>query len=137
MLNDLGLFRAVTMAAVVATLAETAQLIMAHRDPSSVDVLSNFAGAVLGVAIASYWKIRLPALPVSKGKFLLAALLAVTILVSVWATSGEAPSPRGVISPGRLEAYWKLDESSGRFTTRRSGGGLTAGSAMSRTGSMA
>ena len=123
-LNNLGPFRAVMTAAVVAIFAETAQLIMAHRDPSIIDVLSNVAGTVLGVAIASHWNIRAPEIAVSKGKSQIAALLAVIIVVCVWTTSGEVPSPRGVTSPGRLEAYWKLAESSGRVFEDSSGHGL-------------
>jgi hypothetical protein len=34
-------------------------------------------------------------------------------------------SARGVTSPGRLEAYWKLDESSGRIAEDSSGHGIT------------
>jgi glycopeptide antibiotics resistance protein len=51
---DLGPFRAVTIAGIVAIFAETAQLFMVHRDSSIHDVLSNVVGAFLGVAIASH-----------------------------------------------------------------------------------
>jgi VanZ family protein len=122
---DLGPFRAVTTAVVVAMFAETAQLVIVHRDPSMVDVVSNVVGAILGVAIASHWKIRSPALAVSQGKSQIAALLAVMIVVGVWITSGDVPSPRGVTSPGTLEAYWKFGESSGRVVEDLSGHGLS------------
>jgi len=39
-------------------------------------------------------------------------------------TAGDALSTRGVTLPGRLEAYWKLDESSGRMAEDASGHGL-------------
>jgi VanZ family protein len=122
---DLGPSRALTTAIVVAMFAETAQLFITHRDPSMVDVASNVVGAILGVAIASHWKIRLPALAVSQGKSQIAALLAVMIVVDVWTTSGDVPSPRGVTSPGTLEAYWKFGESSGRVVEDSSGHGLS------------
>ena len=41
--------------------------------------------------------------------------------VGVWTTSGDALNTRGVTAPGRLEAYWKLDESSGRVAEDASG----------------
>ena len=132
----LGPLRAAAMAAAVTIFAETTQLAIAHRDPSIIDVLSNIVGALLGMAIASRWKIHLPTLAVSRGKSQIAALLAMMIVVGVWTTSGDALSPRGVTSPGRLEAYWKLDESSGRVVEDRRGTGLTAGSARSPTGSI-
>jgi Concanavalin A-like lectin/glucanases superfamily/VanZ like family len=123
-LSDLGPFRAVTTAIVLSIFAETAQLVMVHRDPSTVDVLANSVGAILGVAIACRWKIPLPTLTVCQGKSQIAALLAVLIVVGLWARPDDAPSPSGVTSPGRLEAYWKLDEISGRVVEDLSGAGL-------------
>jgi Concanavalin A-like lectin/glucanases superfamily/VanZ like family len=123
---DLGPFRAVTTATVVAIFAETAQLVMAHRDPSIHDVLSNVGGAILGVAIASHCKFHRPALAVSQVKSQIAAALALMIVVAVWMTSDDGMvSTRGVTSPGRLEAYWKLDESSGRIAEDSSGHGIS------------
>jgi hypothetical protein len=120
----LGLFRAVTIAAAITIFAESAQLLMAHRDPSIVDVLSNIVGAILGMAIASHWKIPPPTLAVSQRKSQIAALLAVMIVVGVWTIWDRAVSSRGVTSPGRLEADWKLDESSGLVAEDSSGHGL-------------
>lgn len=120
-LCDLGRLRAIATAAAIASFAEAAQLFMAHRDPSVVDVLANSAGAMLGVAIASHWKLPLPALASSKRSASIAAVLAVIVIAAAWMTAGEAPSLRGSTLPGRLEASWKLDESSGRVAEDASG----------------
>jgi len=122
-LRDLGLFRAVMAAAALTIFAETVQLVMEHRDPSIVDILSNIVGAILGIAIASHWKLQRPALAVSRARSRIAALLA-AIVVGVWMMSGDTLNPRGMASPGRLEAYWKLDERSGLVATDSSGYGL-------------
>jgi hypothetical protein len=123
---DLGPFRGVITAIVIAVSAEIAQLVMAHRDPSIHDVLSNIVGAILGVAIASQCKIHQPALAVSRVKSQIAAVLALMIIVAVWTTSDDGMvSSRGVTSPGRLEAYWKLDESVGRVAEDSSGHGIS------------
>lgn len=83
---DLGPFRAVTIAGIVAIFAETAQLFMVHRDSSIHDVLSNVVGAFLGVAIASHCKLHRPALAVSQVKSQIAGVLALMIVVAVWLT---------------------------------------------------
>jgi hypothetical protein len=94
--------------------------------PSIHDVLSNVVGAILGVAIASHCKLHRPALAVSQVKSQIAAVLALTIVVAVWLTSDDGMvSTRGVTSPGRLEAYWKLDESSGRIAEDSAGHGIS------------
>jgi VanZ family protein len=122
-LRDLGRFRAVATAAGVAIFAETAQLVMAHRDASIVDVLSNVVGAGCGVTIACHWRIPLPALAVSRWKSQGAAVLAAIIVAAAWISSADPPSARGMTLPGRLEAYWKLDENSGRIAKDWSGNG--------------
>jgi hypothetical protein len=121
--GDLGPSRALLAAAVLTIFAETAQLVMEHRDASIVDVLSNIVGAILGIAIASHWKIHRPALAVSRGRSQIAALLA-AILIGARMASGDPLNPRGVASPGRLEAYWKLDERGGLAATDSSGHSL-------------
>jgi hypothetical protein len=123
-LTDLGPIRAVIAAASLSMFAETAQLGMAHRDPSIVDVLANIAGAILGIAIAAHWKIHLPDLAVNRPRSRIAALLAVMLGVGIWLTSGDALNSRGLTSPGRLEGHWKLDESGGRVAEDSSGNGL-------------
>src|SRR5215813_3860723 len=47
-LGELGLFRAVAVAGLISAFAETGQLVMMHRDPSLIDVVSNVIGALLG-----------------------------------------------------------------------------------------
>jgi VanZ family protein len=123
-LRDLGRLRAVATAAGIAIFAETAQLVMAHRDASIVDVLSNVVGAAFGVTIAYHWKIPLPALVMSRWKSQGAALLAAIMVAAAWITSAGPPSARGMTLPGRLEAHWKLDENSGRIAKDSSGNGL-------------
>lgn len=119
-----GPMRAVATAAGIAIIAETAQLVMEYRDSSILDALSNIVGAVIGMAIASRWKMRLPALAVSPRRSQIAVLMAATIVLAVWMTSAGPPSDRGVTLPGRLEAHWKLDESGGRVAEDSSGQGL-------------
>ena len=120
-LGELGPFRAVTTATVIAMFAETVQLTMMHRDPSITDVLSNLVGAGLGVSISSHWRLRSPEFFVNKVTSSIAALLAVMVGIGVWMTSGDALNTRGLSSPGTLEAFWKLDESSGRVAEDSSG----------------
>jgi VanZ family protein len=90
--------RAVATAAAIAIFAETAQLVMAYRDSSILDALSNIVGAVIGMAIASRWKMRLPALAVSPRRSQIAALMAATIVLAVWMTSAGAQRSRGDIA---------------------------------------
>ena len=121
---DCGPLRALKIAAGIAILAETAQLVMAHRDPSLHDAASNIVGAVLGMAIASRWKVRLPAIVVSRKTSQIAALMAAVSVVVLSLTAPDLPSARGVSLPGILEAHWKLDEESSRIARDWSGRGL-------------
>jgi len=50
--------------------------------------------------------------------------MAVALALDVWAESGDAPSTRGSTSPGAVEAYWKLDETTGGVALDSSGHGL-------------
>ena len=102
-------------------LAETVQLTMVHRDPSVTDVLSNRVGAGFGVSISSRWRLGSPEFSVSNVKSSIAALLAVMVVIGLWTTSSDALNTRGLTSPGTLEAFWKLDESSGRVAEDSSG----------------
>ena len=123
-LGWLGSLRAVGVAALIATFAETSQIVMAHRDPSVIDVAANVLGAILGTVICVGWGIRSLELRISRWKALVAAMLAVSIFFGLWATSGDALNARGATSAGILEAYWKLDESGGRVAFDSSGHGL-------------
>jgi VanZ family protein len=123
-LGGLGPLRAVIAAAFIATLAETSQFVMMHRDPSVIDVASNVIGAILGTVVAFRWRIRSPGFRITRWKAAVAATLAAVLSLGVWAMSGDALNARGARSPGTLEAYWKLDEDSGRVALDSSGHGL-------------
>ena len=123
-LGGCGRLAAVVFAAVLSTFAETSQFVIVHRVPSAIDVASNVIGAILGIAVSERWGSRVPEFRINKWKALVAATLALVLVLRVWATAGDAPSTRGATSPGTLEAYWKLDESSGRVALDSSGHGL-------------
>lgn len=123
-LGGLGPLRAVIAAAFMTAVVETGQFAMMHRDPSIIDVASNVIGAILGTAISVHWGIGSLGLRINRWRAMVSATLAVVILFGVWATSGEALNARGVTSPGTVEAYWKLDESRGRYAFDSSGHGL-------------
>lgn len=124
-LGALGLLRAVIAAAAIATVAETSQFVMMHRTPSAIDVASNVLGALLGTVVSARWRIRSPEFRINRWTALVAATLAFLLVFGAWATSGGgALNARGATSPGTLEAYWKLDESSGRVALDSSIHGL-------------
>jgi VanZ family protein len=122
-LGRLGFARAVGAATLLSTAAELSQIMMAHRSPSIVDVATNAFGAMLGVVVRSRWKTR-EDLKISRPGAIVAAALAVTIVVGLWMASGSPINERGATSPGVLEAYWKLDEQTGRVAADASGHGL-------------
>ena len=123
-LGALGPAYALLVACLMATLAETAQFVMMLRDPSVVDVVANVVGAALGLAVREAWEIYSPELGVSRKKGFVAATLAGTLILVIWATSGDAPNSRGATSPGTLEAHWKFDHSTGGVALDSSGHGL-------------
>ena len=59
-LGGLGPLRAVIAASLISTFAETGQLMMMHRAPSPIDVVSNVIGAILGTVVCARWRIRSP-----------------------------------------------------------------------------
>lgn len=120
-LGGLGPLRAIIVAGLISTFAEAGQLVMMHRDPSFTDVLSNVVGAALGAFATVRWAIRPPALRLSRRNGLIAVALAVAAVVYVRAAPGSVPSTRGALSPGVLEADWKLDEGGGRAVLDSSG----------------
>src|SRR5262245_20589242 len=65
-LAGLGDLPALTLAALVSTVAETAQLFMAHRFPSAIDIASNLAGTIAGLLISRRWKIHSPLIRISR-----------------------------------------------------------------------
>jgi hypothetical protein len=120
-LGHSGVLRAVFIAGLMSTFAETSQLFMLHRDPSFTDVVSNIIGATLGSLASARWKICSPAFRVTRPKAVLAALLALSLVIRERAMTGDSINIRGDISPGILEARWKLDESDGRAVLDSSG----------------
>jgi VanZ family protein len=123
-LGGLGLLRAVFIASLISTFAETSQLVMIHRDPSLTDIVSNLAGAALGALANARWRIRSPALQLNRWKAVLAAVLAFALVLHVQSMAGDPVNTRGATSPGTLEAHWKLDESGGRVALDSSGHAL-------------
>jgi VanZ family protein len=109
-LGGLGPVRAVVAAGLISTFAEMSQFMMAHRDPSAIDIASNVIGAILGAAISARWRIRSAWFPVNKSTALIAAAMAFCILLVIWGNSGDPLNTRGATSPGTLEAYWKFDD---------------------------
>lgn len=130
-LSPLGPVRAIAIAALMSSFAETSQLAMLYRDPTVVDVVANVLGAVLGMALGRRWKVRDPKIAVDRWMGLLAVVLVGALLLVVWLTRGAPINARGATEPGRLEAQWKFDETSGRTATDSSGhvpnGKLTSG----------
>jgi VanZ family protein len=123
-LGRFGLQRAVLIALLISTLAETSQLVMAHRDPSFTDVVSNILGATMGALVSIRWKISSPAFRVTKLRGALALFLAISLL-TLWAgRRGDPVNTRGDASQGILEASWKLDETGGRTVFDSSGNEL-------------
>jgi hypothetical protein len=120
-LGELGLLRAVTTAAVMSSVAESSQLAMLHRHCSPIDFASNVIGALLGAVVSAHWRIGVPSFRINTSKALVAAASAFTLILLVWTAAGPPPSARGATSPGTLEAYWKLDETSGRVARDSSG----------------
>lgn len=120
-LGELGLLRAIFIAGLISTFAESSQFFMMHRDPSFIDVLANVVGATLGVLLSAHWNIGSLAFRVTRLRALVALLLALSLVVRVWTRRGDPITARGLTSPGTLEAYWKLDESSGAAVLDSSG----------------
>jgi len=123
-LADLGAFRGILLAALLAIGAEATQFAMVHRDPSVIDVIANIAGAVFGVLVSRRWRIRSPQLTLDRFTAAIAGVVAAALIFGVWMTSGFTPSPRGDKSPGALEAHWTFDEDQGRVVIDSAGHGL-------------
>jgi hypothetical protein len=123
-LGELGLLRALTIAALMSAFAESSQLMMLHRTSSAIDLATNVIGALLGAVISAHWQIRSPSIRVNRWHTLIATPMAFALILLVWAAAGPAPSMRGATSPGILEAHWKLDETGGRVAFDSSGHGL-------------
>jgi hypothetical protein len=123
-LGEYGVLRAVTAAALMSGLAETGQLVMVNRDSSISDFIMNVVGALLGAILCAHWKIRSPAFRLNRWTILIAAAGAFGLLVHLWIEQGPLVNARSTSRRGTLEAYWKLDETSGRLAFDSSGHGL-------------
>jgi VanZ family protein len=123
-LGDLGWQKAILIAVVMSTFAESIQLVMMHRDPSAIDLTSNVIGAILGTAVSARWRIRAISFGINRLRAMAATTLAVVLVFGVSKTSGDRLSDHGAGSPGTLEAYWRLDESGGRVAEDSSGHSL-------------
>lgn len=124
-LGEYGVLRAVTAAVLMSGLAETGQLVMQYRDSSVSDFIMNVVGALLGAIVCAHWKIRSPAFRLNRWTMLIAAAGALGLVAFVWIEEGFPASARRTLSRrGTLEAYWKLDETSGRVAFDSSGHGL-------------
>jgi hypothetical protein len=123
-LGEFGVLRAVVAAALMSGFAETSQLVMLYRETSVSDFVTNVIGAFLGAVISAHWKIRSPSIRINRWTTLVAAAVAFALVAKAWAEKGPAVSTRGATTPGTLEAYWKLDETSGRVAFDSSGHGL-------------
>jgi VanZ family protein len=123
-LGGFGALRAIIVAALISTFAETSQFVMMHRSPSVIDVASNVIGAILGTLVSVRWRIRSPGFKINSWKAVVAATLPFVLVLEVRATSGDTVNNRGATSPGTLEACWKFDENRGRVALDSSGHGL-------------
>ena len=113
-LSPLGAARAIGLATLMSSFAETSQLVMLYRDPTPVDVIANVIGAALGIVISRRLKMGAPKVGVDKWTGLLAAVLAAALLAYLWSRSFNPINPRGSSQAGTIEGIWKFDESSGR-----------------------
>jgi len=124
-LGNLGLLRALLIAGAISLFAETSQLMMMHRDPSFADLVANVTGTMLGTLASARWRIRSPTIGIGRKEAVGATLLVCALTYHVWSLSGGPENSRGASLPGTLEAYWKLDESSGKMVLDSSGHDLT------------
>jgi hypothetical protein len=122
-LAEFGPGRALLSAVLMTSLAEASQVVMMHRDPSVIDVMANVLGAAIGIRVSERFRIRSPELVLDRARGV-AAILAGALIFAARATSGYPPSSHGAISPGTLEAHWKLDENNGRVAFDSSGHAL-------------
>jgi hypothetical protein len=123
-LAELGLLRAVLLAAVMSVFAEFSQLWMMHRTSQPADVAANIIGGVLGALVWVRYRLRSPAVPVNRMTGLVMAALAILLAVGISVTSGDPLNTRGATAPSALEAEWRFDENTGRIALDSSGHNL-------------
>src|SRR5262245_9178305 len=93
-LGEFGLLRAGLAAASLTTLAESSQVVMMHRFPSPIDIVSNFIGALLGAAFSLRWGIRSLGFRINRWKALAAVILAFALFLRVSSTLGPGVNAR-------------------------------------------
>lgn len=109
-LAPIGMLRGVAAAVLLSVVAEAAQTVIVHRDPSAFDALANAFGGLLGLLIARAVPIALTSIRISISRAIAALAAAAALAWLVWSTSGYPINPRGVTEPGTLEAHWTLDD---------------------------
>jgi hypothetical protein len=109
-----GAARTLSVAALMAVVAETSQVFMVHRDPSVLDIAANIAGATVGLAISRLFNSRRASVAIGQGRAAMAAILAASIVFAISSTAAAPLNDRGASAPGILEARWKLDVREGR-----------------------
>jgi glycopeptide antibiotics resistance protein len=82
-LAEICIFRAGSTALVISSLAEISQFVMAHRDPSPVDVAANTIGAVLGIVVCRRWQTCAPELRF-RLMMVIAATLSFVLIFILW-----------------------------------------------------
>ena len=121
-LGKLGFLRAALTAALLSIFAESSQVVMAHRDPTVVDIGANVLGAVLGILMSIRRQIRSPRVKLERWKAVVAIILALVLGFRVWTIGAtDAVNAHGTTMPGTLEAYWRLDEPKGNIALDSSG----------------
>jgi hypothetical protein len=123
-LGEMGFFKAVLIGAAISTGAEFGQFFMMHRDPSTMDVLANVLGTVLGAVISARWHGYRPWLRIGRWKAIMAAAVALVVIAGVARLAGDPINGRGLTAPGALEAWWKFDDPGGLVAIDYSGHGL-------------
>ena len=124
-LAQLGLTRAVLIAAAMSLLAEISQIWMMHRTPEVADVVANVIGGTAGAYVSVRYGIRMPALPLNRLTTLGAVVATAGLTVAILLTSADPYNTRGVTDPGAIEAEWRFDERDGREAFDTSGHNLT------------
>ena len=109
-LAGLGSLRAVVAAALISTIAEVSQFAMMHRDPSVTDILANTIGAALGAGASARWKTRPPTRSEQVDRIGSCDRGERDCSLGLHCGGGSHQYAGVHISPGALEAHWKLDE---------------------------
>jgi hypothetical protein len=137
-LTRLGLWRGVTIAALLSLFAESCQVFMMHRVPSPFDLAMNVVGAMIGLLVGSRCRVQLPSVRVNAWTGWLSLLAALTVLAALAPLAARAVvaikarmerdnlsvNCRGATLPGSIEAHWTFDEIANGAIHDSSGNGL-------------